>query len=262
MTKSDHTESPVSDSSAVARRQPGNVKRPIRSFTVMSAVGMLVAAVALPAYTGPAPANASSTLEAFTNEYAQSIVVASELSPVELERATYLATTQKELDKMAAQATAASRFNNAAYLASLLANSKYPMTSPESGEVVYPLPKGSYKIWREAYRGHDGVDMTAAFGVPIYAVTSGTVRVSQDYHGGYGSYVVVDGVVDGKPVSTLYAHMLLGSRKVKAGQTVEAGQTLGHVGSTGRSGGPHLHLEVRIKGSLTQPLTWLKLNAG
>ena len=56
---------------------------------------------------------------------------------------------------------------------------------------------------------------------------------------------------------TLYAHMLAGSRRVTAGQSVSQGQVLGTVGSTGNSSGTHLHFEVRVNGSPVNPLPYL-----
>jgi len=63
-------------------------------------------------------------------------------------------------------------------------------------------------------------------------------------------------------VSTTYAHMTNGTRAVQAGQTVEPGQFIGKVGNTGRSFGAHLHFEVRVNGSLVEPIGWLRANAG
>lgn len=253
----------TSGETVIAVRRPSNrARNPLRSFSVMLAVGMLVTVVAMPTYSATAPAAEVATLEDVASENAQSIVVASEITPLVLERSTYLASTQKELDKLAAQAAAASRFNQRAYVAELLKKNTYPLTSPDSGEVVYPLPKGSYSIWRTVQPGHQGVDMTAKQGTPIYAVTSGTVRVSSEAYFGYGVAVIVDGVVGGKRVAITYGHMVYGSRAVKRGQTVEAGQLLGLVGSTGWSSGPHLHMEIRVDGGLAEPVQWLKLNAG
>jgi murein DD-endopeptidase MepM/ murein hydrolase activator NlpD len=253
----------TSGETVIAVRRPVNrARNPLRSFSVMLAVGMLVTVVAMPTYSATAPAAEVATLEDVASENAQSIVVASEITPLVLERSTYLASTQKELDKLAAQAAAASRFNQQAYVAELLERSKYPLTSPDSGEVVYPLPKGSYKFWRTVTSYHQGVDWTAPAGTPIYAATSGTVIKAPGYHAGWGYYVQIAGVVGGKRVTTLYAHMINGSRRVQAGDTVEAGQLIGLVGNTGRSQGPHLHLEVKVNNVLVEPVSWFKVNAG
>ena len=89
-----------------------------------------------------------------------------------------------------------------------------------------------------------GTDMVAAGGTPVYASVDGVVRISQDSYGGYGVTVVVESVLNGQQVSTVYPHMQTGSRQVTVGQTVTAGQTVGLVGSTGRSTANHLHFEV------------------
>ena len=73
-------------------------------------------------------------------------------------------------------------------------------------------------------------------------------------HSSYGNYVIID---HGGGVHTLYAHMLNGSLKVSAGQSVSAGQAIGNIGSTGNVTGPHLHFEVRINGNRVNPLPYL-----
>ncbi len=246
---------------AIARRSTLTTRSPLRSLGVMGAVGALVAAVALPAYTGSAPANAT-TLQQIATDNAQSLVVASEIAPLALERGIYLATTQKEIDTLRVQRSAAARFGQAAFVSSMLAKSQYPLTSPGSGEVRYPLPKGSYTISRTVIPGvHRGADMAARSGTPIYAATSGTVRISSESLYGWGVAVIIDGVVSGQSVSTIYGHMTHGSRQVQTGATVKAGQLIGLVGNTGRSNGSHLHIEVRVGGALVEPIEWLRINA-
>lgn len=86
-------------------------------------------------------------------------------------------------------------------------------------------------------RYHTGQDFSAAHGTPIYAVASGIV-LSPTAGGWAGVNVVIQ---HGNGGSTLYAHM--SRRTVSPGQAVQAGQLIGYVGNTGRSFGPHLHLE-------------------
>ena len=101
---------------------------------------------------------------------------------------------------------------------------------------------------------HTGIDIPAARGTPIYAAKSGVVITSVYGTGNawsYGNYVVVSHS-DG--TSTLYAHM--SSRAVSEGQTVAQGEVVGYVGTTGNSTGNHLHFEVRVNGSRTDPLNY------
>lgn len=100
---------------------------------------------------------------------------------------------------------------------------------------------------------HAGVDVAANAGSTIGAAAAGTVGIAE-YSSSYGYYVVVYHA-DGN--STLYAHM--SSMAVSVGQTVSRGQTLGYVGSTGWSTGPHLHFEVRVGGSCVDPLSYYNI---
>lgn len=111
---------------------------------------------------------------------------------------------------------------------------------------------------------HKGLDMNGGEGAPIGAVADGVVRQVTDYDdGGMGVHAIIDHTVDGRLVSSVYAHMLSGSLSVSAGQTVVAGQQVGNVGSTGQSTGPHLHLEILLDGvTPTDPFAWLTERAG
>ncbi|MDO8566730.1 MAG: peptidoglycan DD-metalloendopeptidase family protein [bacterium] len=103
-----------------------------------------------------------------------------------------------------------------------------------------PLPGG---IITQGLHDWGAVDIGAARGTPIYAAAQGTVIIARGggaRNGGYGNYVVITHNNDSQ---TLYSHM--SSVAVSPGQSVSKGQTIGYVGSTGRSTGPHLHFEVR-----------------
>ena len=104
------------------------------------------------------------------------------------------------------------------------------------------------------YGTHGGTAIGASYGSAIYAAGSGTVVTAYNnsaYNGGYGNYAMIN---HGNGIQTLYAHMSVCS--VTVGQTVSAGQTIGYVGSTGRSTGPHLHFEVRVNGSRVDPQSY------
>ena len=97
-------------------------------------------------------------------------------------------------------------------------------------------------------RFHSGVDIGAADGATVIAADGGTV-VTAGWSGGYGNCVMID---HGNGYTTLYAH--LSSITVGSGQAVSRGDTIGYVGSTGVSTGPHLHYEVRQGGGTVDPM--------
>lgn len=107
---------------------------------------------------------------------------------------------------------------------------------------------------------HTGADMPAASGTLIYAVADGVVSAASA-RPSYGNCVQIDhGTADdGSSYATLYAHM--SSFCVSAGQTVHKGDVIGYVGNTGdvrgANGGYHLHLELRINGTRTDPLRYI-----
>ena len=107
---------------------------------------------------------------------------------------------------------------------------------------------------------HTGADMPAASGTLIYAVADGVVSAASA-RPSYGNCVQIDhGTADdGSSYATLYAHM--SSFCVSAGQTVHKGDVIGYVGNTGdvrgANGGYHLHLELRINGTRTDPLQYI-----
>lgn len=99
---------------------------------------------------------------------------------------------------------------------------------------------------------HNGIDFKGPVGSPIYAAAKGTVTFV-GWKGGYGKTVEIQ---HGNGMMTRYAHM---SRfDVKVGQTMEAGETIGGIGSTGRSTGPHLHFEVRVNDRAVNPRKFLE----
>ena len=107
-----------------------------------------------------------------------------------------------------------------------------------------------YYGWR-----HTGVDIASRNSPPIYAAESGTVIRAQasGYNGGYGRNVMID---HGNGLVTLYGHM--SQLYVNVGDQVTRGQTIGIMGSTGRSTGPHVHFEVRVNGSRVNPLSYIQ----
>ena len=124
------------------------------------------------------------------------------------------------------------------------------------GTFLWPVPDCTLITSRFGYRIHPilkyerfhaGVDIGAKSGDTIVAADGGTVAVAE-YSDSYGNYVLIN---HGNGYTTLYAHMC--SIAVEAGQTVEQGETLGYVGSTGWSTGPHCHFEIRYNEEKTDP---------
>jgi murein DD-endopeptidase MepM/ murein hydrolase activator NlpD len=120
---------------------------------------------------------------------------------------------------------------------------------PADGKVVSGFGPRKHPI-AGVVRQHNGVDIDAPYGAPVYAAASGRVLVASGM-GGYGLTVVID---HGDGLSTLYAH--LSQILVDASGQIQQGAVIGKVGSTGYSTGPHLHFEIRINGEPRDPLLW------
>jgi murein DD-endopeptidase MepM/ murein hydrolase activator NlpD len=146
------------------------------------------------------------------------------------------------------------RVNLARADASALSNalSKVPVRKPVGGDIDESSPFGirTDPIVREAAM-HTGIDFRGDPGVPIRATASGTVTIA-GWSGGYGKMVEID---HGNGLATRYGH--LSEIDVDVGDTVRGGGIVGKLGSTGRSTGPHLHYEVRVKGEAVDPQKFL-----
>jgi LysM repeat protein len=99
---------------------------------------------------------------------------------------------------------------------------------------------------------HHGLDIKAKLGDPLYAADSGVIVYAGPNAYGYGNLIVID---HGNGWQTVYGH--LSQWNVECGQSVFQGNLIGLAGSTGNSSGPHLHFEVRYKGSYVNPWTVL-----
>lgn len=137
--------------------------------------------------------------------------------------------------------------------------------------VFNPMLPGSYTISSPyGYRIHPtlgylklhtGQDFAAPAGTPIYAVAAGTVRTA-GMVGDTGT-ITIEHEIDGRTWYTTYMHMYADGIYVHVGDHVSAGQLIAGVGSTGRSTGAHLHLEVWTspdggEGATTDPASWLR----
>lgn len=108
-----------------------------------------------------------------------------------------------------------------------------------------PFTWPTTETWLSGYdyspeTNHWGIDIAGTTGNPIYAVDDGVVVYAGEHFGGYGYVVMID---HGRGWQSLYAH--LSAIYVSCGQSVARGATIGAMGSTGRSTGPHLHFEIR-----------------
>ncbi len=125
---------------------------------------------------------------------------------------------------------------------------------PIGGRITSPFGWRTHPIFNSR-TFHSGVDIAGPNRGSIKASNSGKVIYS-GWYGGYGKVVILDhGVINGKPMSTLYAHM--SSIRVGQGQFVNKGEVVGYEGTTGYSTGPHVHFEVRINGKPNNPLNYI-----
>ncbi len=133
--------------------------------------------------------------------------------------------------------------------------------SPSESGFLWPAPSCHYVSSPYGWRNsgwHNGIDLIkaggGANGTPVIASRSGTVEVVQRSNSGYGNMVLIN---HGDGYKTRYAHMISGSITVRVGDYVEAGRTIGRVGSTGNSTGPHLHFEVIYRGETQNPKNYI-----
>jgi murein DD-endopeptidase MepM/ murein hydrolase activator NlpD len=128
-----------------------------------------------------------------------------------------------------------------------------PVRKPVIGEVDMSSPFGMrMDPFVKGPAIHTGVDLRGETGDPVRATAYGSVTVA-GWQGGYGNMVEID---HGHGLSTRYGH--LSEIGVRVGQSVHIGQTIGKIGSTGRSTGPHLHYETRINGEPVDPQKFLR----
>ena len=125
---------------------------------------------------------------------------------------------------------------------------------PIQGRITSPFGWRTHPIFNSK-SFHSGVDIGGPNLGAIRASNSGKVIYS-GWYGGYGKVVILEhGIVNGKPITTLYAHM--NSIAVSNGQRVSKGQVVGYEGTTGYSTGPHCHFEVRVNGQPNNPLNYI-----
>ncbi|SIO09305.1 Murein DD-endopeptidase MepM and murein hydrolase activator NlpD, contain LysM domain [Agromyces cerinus subsp. cerinus] len=143
-------------------------------------------------------------------------------------------------------------------------------TNNPSGTIQWPFAVGVHIGDRFGYRDcagcssdHGGQDFNPGLGAEIQAIADGVVANSTDSGGSLGVVMMIDHMIDGELVTSVYAHMEYESRRFEVGDTVSVGDVIGNTGDTGMSTGPHLHFEIRLggmDGTKVDPLDWLYAN--
>jgi murein DD-endopeptidase MepM/ murein hydrolase activator NlpD len=127
---------------------------------------------------------------------------------------------------------------------------RYPKLPAYKGAYRWPLGAGivSSEFGRRWKKPHEGLDIAADEGEPVYASAAGKVLYSDSRMRGYGNVVILR---HDSQMTTLYAHNQV--LKVRLGETVEQGQVIALLGSTGHSTGPHIHFEMRRSHAALDP---------
>ncbi|MDO8964963.1 MAG: peptidoglycan DD-metalloendopeptidase family protein [Coriobacteriia bacterium] len=173
-------------------------------------------------------------------------------------KARMLAETKKNVARLRAAAQAEEQESQR--IAQLLKGGSSHGGGKYAGSMTWPTPGYNRVSSSFGYRihpilhyrkMHNGIDISAPSGARIVATGDGNV-IFAGVRGGYGNCTMID---HGDGVVTVYAHQK--RIAVRTGQSVSAGQTIGYVGSTGLSTGPHLHFEVRVNGDPVNPMNYL-----
>lgn len=206
------------------------------AFGAVAALAMAIGATPALANEAPAPATAAQV----------SVVTASAAAtPAATGDAEFaqLFSSWKSIDgdgvshpAQTAAPTASASIPNGMPLARAVLTSNYGMR-------VHPILGGPRK--------HEGIDLAAPRGTPVYAPADGVVEKAS-WFSSYGNFIEID---HGGSMETRYGH--LSGYAVAAGDHVTKGQLIGYVGTTGRSTGPHLHYEVRVGGAAVDPTPYL-----
>lgn len=147
------------------------------------------------------------------------------------------------------------------------ANGDLSLFAEQEAELYWPMKQGSFR-WTSPFgyrihpvtgvsKLHEGVDMSAPLGTPIYAVADGKVISQADFSASMA--VVISHEINGEKFYSAYLHMYADGIFVKVGQTVKKGQMIGEVGNAGLSTGPHLHFEIHPGGGgPVDPVPWME----
>ena len=253
---------PVSASSVssapVRRRRAGRVAAKSFSFAAFTVAGLLTLATSLPA----------NALLSADDVAAQKVLVTQgdtgstgQTQSVAASGATALETVQRDsYDAMSAIDAAKA----------LGIQPEATFTNDPNGTIQWPFAVGVHIGSGYGARpgcsigcstNHKGQDFNPGYGAPIQSIADGVVIESSDSGGAFGVKIVIEHVINGQVIHSLYGHMIQGSRTVEVGDPVTVGQVIGQTGNTGRSTGPHLHFEILLNGTdNVDPLAWLYAN--
>jgi murein DD-endopeptidase MepM/ murein hydrolase activator NlpD len=127
-----------------------------------------------------------------------------------------------------------------------------PTLWPVEGRITSGFGERTDPLSGDGGAFHRGVDISSPYGTRVLAPADGVIRFA-DFMNGYGRAIIID---HGDGITTLYGH--LSGFGVTPGQAIHRGDTLGYVGLSGRSTGPHLHYEVRIFNTPVNPYKYLR----
>ncbi len=250
----------------VIRRRPRALRKVVAagaSVGVMGLAGLLAVSMTLPSEAIAAVQGTQSIASASLVSDGTILAGGEEISEDEIQ--AFVASSDVENDSLAREGdySAISLVDLAAEQGIRYSDSLY--VNDPNAAIQWPFVVGvgmSSGYGQRWGRLHAGIDLVPGEGAPIQAIAAGTVRIATESGGAYGVTVYIDHIIDGELVTSHYAHMQYGSLRVKAGDTVEVGDIVGLVGNTGRSYGAHLHFEIIINGSTTDPLPWMQEHAG
>ena len=225
------------------------------STVAMGFVALLAVATSVPSLSLLSPADVQAMALSETTVVpldGQRVDITGEAAPAAIGREDYQAQTIEEYARAAGIRPKATFTNN-------------PL-----GTIQWPFPVGVHIGDRFGYRNcagcssnHRGQDFNPGDGAQNQSVADGVVSVSTDAGGSLGVVTMIDHVIDGQTVTSVYAHMQYGTRRFEVGDRVEVGDVVGNTGNTGMSTGPHLHFEIRlggVNGTHVDPLEWLWAN--
>jgi murein DD-endopeptidase MepM/ murein hydrolase activator NlpD len=245
----------VATRTIVVRRPPTVSKRKKAASSLLSFGAMVFAAALLVGVSIPASAFMSDAAPidtaAVTVLEGQSVAVSADIATAATTRAGFTVTSYAELLR--------ARYGNRSYSYTVGRGAvqwPFPYAVPISdgfGERVAPC--------RGCSSFHRGTDFTPGAGTAIFAIAAGTVSYTEVSDRGFGNNVIIDHVVNGVKVQSMYGHMQMNSSPLQVGDVVNVGDFVGLVGETGTAIGAHLHLEILIKGVQVDPYAWLKSNA-